>query len=185
MANRLGDSTAKHQGRLTLDPKVHIDPLGAILILIVGFGWAKPVPVNIRNFKNPKRDMAISAVAGPISNFIVAFTLLTVLILLYQVTTLSLFILIFFQYAIFINLVLGIFNLIPIPPLDGSRILAAFLPSRQYYKLMQYEQYFFIVIIVLVALSAFTGFIAKVTNFFLFFMALPFQLLGFKIPFGF
>lgn len=157
IANKLGDPTAKHMGRLTLNPLAHLDLMGSLMIFVIGFGWAKPVPVNMRNFRNPKRDMAITALAGPLSNLLIAFIMIFLGCLSYfligvfynmptaLVYVLSAIVSIFYLAAD-INISLAIFNLIPIPPLDGSRILNAFLPDRIYYKLMQYERYFFLII---------------------------------------
>lgn len=155
-ANKLGDPTARYQGRLSVNPLVHIDYMGAIFIILFGFGWAKPVPVNTRYFKNPKRDMAITAVAGPCSNLVVSLVamlirnILSLLIFKFQIyNNVFLYIISFFSWVAIINISLAVFNLIPIPPLDGSRLLTAVLPSKQYYMLMRYERYFFIILIAL------------------------------------
>ena len=149
-AMRVGDHTAERQGRLTLNPFAHFDPIGTTAIILFGFGWAKPVPINPLNFNNPKKGMMLSALAGPLSNIGLAFLSMVfyklVPLLSYIgvgasfVSTLS----IFFYYAMTINISLGVFNLIPIPPLDGSRIATYFLPQRTYFKIMQYERYILI-----------------------------------------
>lgn len=161
-ADKLGDSTAKYQGRLTLNPFKHIDPIGAAMMLLIGVGYAKPVPVNMMNFKNRKRDMALTALAGPLMNlfFGIIFMFFEVLfiklannnpaLILKSEFTYQLFNIILFVFTATsqISISLAIFNLIPIPPFDGSRILGFFLPDRIYYKLMQYEQIIFIVVMV-------------------------------------
>ena len=149
-AMRMGDHTAERQGRLTLNPFAHFDPIGTTAIILFGFGCAKPVPINPLNFNNPKKGMMLSALAGPLSNIGLAFLSMVfyklVPLLSYIgvgasfVSTLS----IFFYYAMTINISLGVFNLIPIPPLDGSRIATYFLPQRTYFKIMQYERYILI-----------------------------------------
>jgi len=153
-AVKLGDPTPKYMGRTTLNPFAHIDNLGALLILVFGFGWAKPVEVNPRNFKKPKSGMALTALAGPISNIIVALVFYIALILLSSIgiylNEWTYYIAIFFEFIIEINISLAVFNLIPIPPLDGSKLLAALLPDRVYYNLMQYERYFSFIIIFLI-----------------------------------
>lgn len=146
-ANKMGDPTARYQGRLTLNPLKHLDPFGAVLMLVAGFGWAKPVPINPRNFKNPKRGMALSAAAGPLSNLLLSYVAMVLLkICLYlQYPFGDAFLLEslsdIFQMIVLLNLGLAVFNLIPIPPLDGSRLFTVFLPPRQYFQIMQYERY--------------------------------------------
>lgn len=156
-ANKLGDRTAEYQGRLTLNPIAHLDLFGSLSMLLLGFGWAKPVPVNPNNFRNVsyKTGMAITSLAGPLSNIIMAYISLIVLKVLFYMGVISAFghIETIISYMILVNLVLAVFNLLPIPPLDGSKILAIILPDRHYYRLMQYERYFFIVLIALM----FTG----------------------------
>lgn len=159
-ASKLGDPTPRYLGRLTLNPLAHIDYVGALMIFLFGFGWAKPVQVNSRYFKNPKRDMAITAFAGPLSNIIVAFFSLVIAFALLYITAWVSFSAAWldFIFSVFlgiaqINISIAVFNLIPIPPLDGSKLLSAFLPNRIYYRLMQYERYFFIIIVLLL----FTG----------------------------
>ncbi len=157
-AERCGDSTARQAGRITLNPIPHLDPIGSILIpgimilmsLVTGsgfiFGWAKPVPINPYNFNDPKRDMMWVGLAGPATNFAVALFLALVFRLLAISASLGAVILF---YGITINLILGFFNLIPIPPLDGSRILTGLLPEEYAYKLSRIEPFGFIILIIL------------------------------------
>ncbi len=151
-AYKLGDNTAKYDGRLSLNPLRHIDPYGALCMLLFGFGWARPVMVNPNYFKNNKRDMAITALAGPISNFIMAFIGMFGLLYLCRIFT-NIYIYWFFYMLVFLNISLGIFNLIPIPPLDGSKIFLSLLPRRIYYEIMRYEQFGFIVLIIALYLN--------------------------------
>ncbi len=143
IAYRLGDPTAKQMGRLTLNPVRHIDLVGLLMIMVAGFGWAKPVPVDMRYFKNQKRGMALTAAAGPASNFILAFISYIIYFAIFFLTDSEAPSWIFELAGNFvtINIVLGIFNLFPIPPLDGSKILGMFLPDKAYYNLMRYERY--------------------------------------------
>lgn len=160
MAYKLGDPTAKNFGRLTLNPLKHLDPIGTICMIFFHFGWAKPVPINSRYFKKPRRDMALTAAAGPIMNFILAFVgvlvcrILTKIFVTFpaqsdfvyyiQYAALTLF-----SYFHMLNLSLGVFNLIPIPPLDGSRIFYIFLPQKWYFGVMKYEKYIQLALLVL------------------------------------
>ena len=154
-AVKLGDPTPRYQGRLTVNPFAHIDYLGAACILLLGFGWAKPVQINARNFKNPKAGMAITALAGPVANLIMAliclvFHNLFLTLWLKSFTAVFQYAFLFFYFIAQINVYLAVFNLIPIPPLDGSRLLAAFLPTKQYFALMRYERYIFFGLLALI-----------------------------------
>jgi Zn-dependent protease len=147
-AYKLGDRTAAHQGRLTLNPLDHFDLVGTIMLLFLGFGWAKPVPINSRYFKNPRRDIAIVSVAGAAGNFLTAIAcgLLAGLIPSVRGGALGLFMI----NMLYINVGLGVFNLIPIPPLDGSKVLAVMLPPSMMRGFFFLEQYGMIIILVLV-----------------------------------
>ncbi len=154
VASKLGDPTASSMGRLTLNPAKHLDPIGFICMLCFGFGWAKPVPINTRYFKKPRRDMAICAAAGPISNVLLAFVFAALLKIFYIATdsviidsqmtyNLLMFGSILLRLGIQLNITLAVFNLLPIPPLDGSKILYLFLPQRILFKVIQYERYIY------------------------------------------
>lgn len=171
VADRLGDSTARRLGRITLSPLAHIDPFGSVVLplLLVAtnapilFGWAKPVPINPFNFRRPARDMAITAAAGPISNFCLAFLsilCLSVLIVMKQRGVLPLVtepMIVFFGSFLVVNLVLGLFNLIPIPPLDGGRILVGILPPGPAGTLRQIEPYGMFLLILLIMIDRNAG----------------------------
>ncbi len=158
VAYRLGDPTAKSAGRLTLNPIRHIDPFGLLLMITAHVGWAKPVPVDMRYFKKPKRDMALTALAGPASNFILAWLFLLVAGLMWRSLSFAadwqVYLLQFFLQAAMLSVGLGVFNLFPVPPLDGSRILFAFFPDKVYYAVMRYERYIMVAMLVLVWLGA-------------------------------
>lgn len=186
VANKLGDPTAKNLGRITLNPMKHFDLLGFVSMLLFRVGWANPVPINARNFKNPRRDMAISAAAGPISNLCLAFIfaiLLKLLNIAYGFITFTnettflvmYFLEIMLLSGVILNLNLMIFNLIPIPPFDGSRILYVFLPTDLYFKVMRYEKYIMLAFILLFATGALDGPLSFLTNLV---MRLMFKLLG-------
>lgn len=155
IATKLGDDTPRLKGRLTIAPLAHIDIMGAVMIFLVGFGYAKPVPVNPRKFKNPKSGMALTALAGPVANLLMA------LFFMLLANGFSLFLsgsagivaqvsVIFFSVAAQINVSLAVFNLIPIPPLDGSRIANLLIPQKYYFKIMQYERYIILGIFALI-----------------------------------
>lgn len=153
VADKLGDPTARAMGRLDLNPFAHLDIIGSLAIILFGFGWAKPVPVNPRNFKNPKRDWALVSVAGPVANIIMALIFMIITKIIYRLggfmnqNALSILISIF-SYITLVNISLAVFNLIPIPPLDGSKIIGALLPARIYNTILQYERYAIIVVYV-------------------------------------
>ena len=153
VADNLGDKTARFMGRLTLNPLAHIDYFGALSIILFGFGWAKPVPINPSNFKNPKRDMALSALAGPVMNILlagVAYFILYAIMAFTPYNSFSEFVRMFLLYYVTINIGLAVFNLFHIPPLDGWKVLGSLLPSRIYWKIMSYERYIFFGVILLI-----------------------------------
>lgn len=144
----MGDKTARSQGRLSLNPLRHIDWFGFFMLLVAGIGWAKPVPVNMMRFKDPKKGMAVTALAGPLMNILLVFVSLIFYALGY-VYGWNEYVVIFFYIMAQYNAVIAMFNLLPIPPLDGSKVLFAFIPDRHYYKLMMYEQYCMILLLFL------------------------------------
>jgi len=163
-AYKLGDPTAKNLGRLTLNPIKHIDPVGLLMMLTIGFGWAKPVPVDMRNFKHPKWYMAVTALAGPISNLILAAIVMFILGLVstslgflrydgrdYNIgaSDMSMIIYTIINFTVFLNIALAVFNMLPIPPLDGSKVLFSLLPEKQYYTVLKYERFGMIFLLVI------------------------------------
>ena len=161
VAYLLGDDTAKKAGRLTLNPISHIDPFGLIMLFIARIGWAKPVPINPYNFRNYKKDTALTAAAGPAANFILAILLSIIFNLIkkmnpdimYNASSLTQFWLSMLLYAILINLALGLFNLIPIPPMDRSKILGGFLSDEAYYKYTARERQGAQLLMIILAIS--------------------------------
>ena len=153
-AYKLGDRTAKDMGRLTLNPIKHIDPLGLLMMLVMRFGWAKPVPVDMQNFKHPKWYMAITALAGPVSNILLAVVMLMVFGLIVSSLAgiaVGAAIVEIFVNTIYISIALAVFNMLPLPPLDGSKVLFSLLPENAYDKLMRYERFGMIFLLVIVA----------------------------------
>jgi len=156
VARKLGDHTAESMGRLDLNPLHHYDPFGTTMLLLTGYGWAKPVPINPMYFKNRKTGMALTALAGPVSNILLA----AVLAVVYRVVALFLpgngvtfFVLSALSIMISTNISLAVFNLLPCPPLDGAKIFGALLPDRLYWTVMRYEQYIMIALFGLVMLG--------------------------------
>lgn len=160
-ADKMGDDTPRLRGRLTINPMAHIDPMGALMIFLCGFGYAKPVPVRIRKFKNAKLGMAVVAFAGPLCNLLQAFIALFIGHLISFVPignpTVLGYLILFFSFAATINVGLAVFNLLPIPPLDGSRVASLIIPDKYYFKIMQYERYITIVVFILL----FTGILSE------------------------
>ena len=185
VANKLGDPTAKLEGRLTFNPLASVDPMGALALLLFGFGWAKPVPVDSRYFRKPKRDMAITALAGPVSNLLAAFVgavLVAVMEAFSPYNGFTNFVYNVLWYYVVVDISLAVFNLIPMPPLDGSRIVAAFLSDRAMYTYYRYQNLFVMVMFLLLLSGALSGPLATAQTFFaniIFSLArAPFQLFG-------
>ena len=172
-AYKLGDPTARNLGRLTLNPIKHLDPIGFLCMVLFGFGWAKPVPINTRYFKKPKRDMALTGLAGPVSNLLLALLFAILLRLaiqygfyLFNGTVYSV-VQIFLILGVRMNITLAVFNLLPIPPLDGSRIFLVLLPTDLYFKIMRYERYIYIALLFALAFGLLDTPIQYISNIFL------------------
>ena len=174
VASKLGDPTAKSLGRLTLNPIKHIDPFGFLAMLIFGFGWAKPVPINTRYFKKPKRDMAITACAGPLSNIALALFFCALLKLFSFINAAAIqtelmfnvwmFTGLMLSRGVYINILFAVFNMIPIPPFDGSRLVFAVLPSKAYFWVQRYERYIYFGFLALLILGIFDLPLSWTTN---------------------
>lgn len=150
----LGDDTAKRAGRLSLNPLKHVDVTGLIMMVVFRFGWAKPVPVNMSKFKNPKRGMAITALAGPVSNLLLAFVFMVLygaLAVPFGRSKVGSYFMEMLVLGAYISIGLAVFNFIPVPPLDGSKILLSVMSNEKYALLMRYERYGMIALIALVA----------------------------------
>lgn len=176
MAWRLGDPTARSLGRLTLNPLKHLNPLGFLCMVLTGFGWANPVPINSRYFKKPRRDIALTSLAGPVSNLLLA----TVFLLLLRFVgygwlaqksfateftwNMAYFLIIFLYLGVSMNVTLALFNLFPVPPLDGSRILFSLLPPRLYFKITPYERQITIVLMVVLLITTYFGWFSWLVN---------------------
>lgn len=168
VANKCGDHTAKTQGRLTMNPFAHLDPIGTIMIFLFGIGYARPVPVNPARLKHPRRDMALIALAGPVTNFLMGFVCIFIYYALVRFLPQGITsdaICYFFSFAATVNVSLAVFNMLPIPPLDGAKVLGSVLPDKIYFKIMQYEKYIMIGLMVLLFLGVFSRIISAVSEF--------------------
>ena len=159
-AHALGDDTAKAAGRLTLNPIKHLDPMGLLMMVIFGFGYAKPVPVDMRKFQNPKRGMAITALAGPLCNVLISlvfYFLYGLLIVPLSGSAAGNLVLEMMETTVILSFAMAIFNILPIPPLDGSKVLFSLLSDEGYWKLMRYERYGFLVLAALLFTNVIDG----------------------------
>ena len=178
-----GDPTPRYAGRLTLSPISHIDPLGLVCLIVCGFGWAKPVPVNPRYYKDPKKGMAITAVSGPAVNLFIGIyctLLLSVLVWIYE-TGIYAFIPVIDQMSqtlyyvlstalyivLYLNIMLAIFNMVPVPPLDGSRLMLAFLPQDKYFRIMRYEKFIMLALFFVLWTGMLNGVFEAIADFFI------------------
>jgi len=157
IALKLGDPTAKHAGRLTLNPLKHLDVIGTICLFLFRLGWAKPVPINPTYFRNPRRDILLSSLAGPAANFVSAIVFGIIIRFINLPMSGNNFFAVIFIMFFYFNLVLGVFNLIPIPPLDGSKILYYLLPQRAAYGYAQLERYGLFILLGIIMLGELTG----------------------------
>lgn len=185
VAYKLGDPTAKYEGRLTLNPLASIDPMGAMFLLLFGIGWAKPVPIDSRYFKKPRSGVALTSLAGPAANLLASYVGCVIYYAIAAFAPYNAFvhyILLFFSYFSFINAVLAVFNLVPLPPLDGSKILAALLSDRARYKFYQYQNMLSMIGMLLIVSGALTGPLNVLENAVYggvsWLAALPFRLIG-------
>ncbi len=176
IAYKMGDPTAKNLGRLTLNPIKHLDLVGTICMIFFHYGWAKPVPINTRNFNNPKKGMVLTALAGPVSNFLLAVVFMILNAILSVVSyifppmdqsTAIIYLIfdMFFFYGAYMNVTLAVFNMLPIPPFDGSRVFLSFLPPKMYFGIMKYERIILIVTLVLLGSGILSLPISTVTHF--------------------
>lgn len=168
-AEKMGDSTARYSRRLSLNPLDHIDPIGALMILLIGIGFARPVPIDSRNFRDHKMGVIVTSLAGPASNVLMALICLILaklLMLVYAATQLSFLVGIFrvVGFMVSVNLMLAVFNLLPIPPLDGWHAICPLLPREIYWKVSAYEHQIVWIVLILVWLGAFNGILSTLST---------------------